>query len=68
VLFFTGRQHAPVNPQRVLKRLTAGLPAPIEMSHVLSRNAPKSVELLLANCLAHYLDSGVIQSECVGGP
>ena len=37
----------------VLKRRAAELPMPIQMSDALSRNAPKSVELLVANCLAH---------------
>jgi len=36
------------------------------MSDALSRNSPKveGVEPLQANCLAHYLDYGIIQSEC----
>jgi hypothetical protein len=37
------------------------------MCDALSRNAPKSTETLLANCLAHYLDSGIIRSECLKG-
>jgi transposase len=36
-----------------LKRRAAELPAPIQMCDALSRNAPKSTETLLANCLAH---------------
>jgi hypothetical protein len=39
------------------------------MCDALSRNTPKltnGVKILLANCIAHYLDSGIIQSECVG--
>lgn len=52
-LFFTGRQHAGENLATVLKRRAAGLPVPIQMSDALSRNAPKPVELLVANCLVH---------------
>ena len=52
-LFFTGRQHAGENLADVLKRRTTELSVPIQMSDALSRNAPKSVELLVANCLAH---------------
>jgi hypothetical protein len=36
------------------------------MCDALSRNVPKlseGVEILLALCMAHYLESGVIQSE-----
>jgi len=52
-LFFTGRQHAGENLAEVLKQRAAELPMPIQMSDALSRNAPKPIELLLANCLAH---------------
>jgi transposase len=52
-LFFTGRQHAGENLADVLKRRATELSVPIQMSDALSRNAPKSVELLVANCLAH---------------
>jgi hypothetical protein len=37
------------------------------MCDALSRNTPKltnGVKILLANCIAHYLDFGIIQSEC----
>jgi hypothetical protein len=40
------------------------------MCDALSRNTPKlsdGAEILLANCLAHYLESGAIQSECAEG-
>jgi transposase len=66
-LFFTGRQHAGENLADILKRRTAELPKPIQMSDALARNVPKSLEILVANCLAHYLDSGVIRSECARG-
>jgi len=52
-LFFTGRQHAGENLADVLKRRAAELPVPIQMSDALSRNAPKSIKVLVANCLAH---------------
>lgn len=52
-LFFTGRQHAGENLANVLKRRAAELPRPIQMSDALSRNAPKPIKLLVANCLAH---------------
>jgi len=52
-LFFTGRQHAGENLAEVLKRRAAELPMPIQMSDALSRNAPKPIQLLVGNCLAH---------------
>jgi transposase len=52
-LFFTGRQHAGENLADVLKQRAADLPAPIQMSDALSRNAPKSIHVLVANCIAH---------------
>jgi hypothetical protein len=36
------------------------------MCDALSRNLPKKLEVIIAHCLAHYLDSRIIQSECVG--
>jgi len=52
-LFFTGWKHAGENIAEVLKQRARELPAPIQMCDALSRNAPKGVETLLANCLAH---------------
>ena len=52
-LFFTGRKHAGENIAEVLKQRAQGLPAPIQMCDALSRNTPKGVETLIANCLAH---------------
>jgi transposase len=52
-LFFTGRKHAGENLADVLKHRADELVRPIRMSDALSRNAPKSIELLVANCLAH---------------
>ena len=51
-LFFTGRKHAGENIAEVLKQRAHGLPAPIQMCDALSRNTPKGVETLVANCLA----------------
>jgi transposase len=68
-LFFSGWKHAGENLAEVLKQRVPGLAPLIQMCDALSRNAPKlseGVRLLLANCPAHYLDSGIIQSECVG--
>ena len=66
VLYFSGREHAGENLTKVLKQRAEGLGPAILMSDALSRNVPQlkpGVELLLANCLAHYLDSRIIQSE-----
>src|SRR5437660_3960583 len=52
-LFFTGWKHAGENIAEVLKKRAPELPAPIQMCDALSRNTPKGVETLLANCLAH---------------
>jgi transposase len=65
-LYFTGRQHAGENIADVLHRRAAELPSPIQMCDALSRNVPRlptGVEILLANCLAHYLESSLIQGE-----
>jgi transposase len=52
-LFFTGWKRAGENIAEVLKQRARELPAPIQMCDALSRNAPKGVETLIANCLAH---------------
>jgi transposase len=52
-LFFTGWKHAGENIADVLKQRARELPAPIQMCDALSRNTPKGVETLLANCLSH---------------
>ena len=52
-LFFTGWKHAGENIGEVLKQRARELPAPIQMCDALSRNTPKGVETLIANCLAH---------------
>jgi transposase len=65
-LFFTGGKHAGENLAAVLRQRARELPAPIQMCDALSRNTPKleGVATLLANCIAHYLDSCIIQSDC----
>src|ERR1017187_8430017 len=52
-LFFTGWKHAGENIAEVLKQRVRALPPPIQMCDALSRNTPKDVETLMANCLAH---------------
>jgi hypothetical protein len=52
-LFFTGRRHAGENLAAVLARRAADLGPPIQMCDALSRNLPKSLEVILAHCLAH---------------
>jgi transposase len=52
-LFFSGRQHAGENLQDVLKQRAAELGRPIQMCDALSRNLPKELETIVANCLAH---------------
>jgi transposase len=52
-LFFTGWKHAGENIAEVLKQRARELPAPIQMCDALSRNTPKGVDTLMANCLSH---------------
>ena len=52
-LFFTGRKHAGENLADVLRRRAAVLSSPIQMCDALSRNLPKELKVILANCLAH---------------
>lgn len=52
-LFFTGRQHAGENLENVLEQRSSQLDPPIQMCDGLSRNLPKALQTLLANCLAH---------------
>ena len=66
-LYFTGCKHAGENLAEVLKLRSPDLPPIVQMCDALSRNVPKAVETLVANCNAHYLDSGIIQSDSVEG-
>jgi len=54
VLFFSGRQHAGENLRDVLRKRSAELPPPIQMSDALSRNTVGGdFETIVANCMAH---------------
>ena len=52
-LYFTGRRHAGENLATVLAHRAVDLAPPIQMCDALSRNLPKPLEVILANCLAH---------------
>jgi transposase len=52
-LFFSGRRHAGENLQEVLRRRATDLPPPIQMCDALSRNRPRELQTIVANCLAH---------------
>jgi len=52
-LFFTGPKHAGENLAAVLAHRAVELGPPIQMCDALTRNLPKPLSVLLANCLAH---------------
>jgi transposase len=52
-LFFTGRRHAGENLAQVLAHRSSALGPPIQMCDALSRNLPKELKTIVANCLAH---------------
>jgi transposase len=52
-LFFTGHKHAGENLSDLLKERAEHLPTPIQMCDALSRNAPKELKTILANCNCH---------------
>ena len=52
-LFFTGRRHAGENLAGLLLGQEAELGPPTQMCDALSRNTPKPLPVILANCLAH---------------
>lgn len=52
-LFSTGMKHAGENLADVLRRRATDLGPPIQMCDALSRNLPKPLKTLLANCLTH---------------
>jgi transposase len=52
-LFFTGHRHAGENLAAVLKQRVSERDRPIQMCDALSRNMPKALQTIVANCLAH---------------
>jgi transposase len=52
-LFFTGRNHAGENMDRVLARRDKDRAPPTQMCDGLSRNNPKVAKVILTNCLTH---------------
>lgn len=52
-LFFTGRNHAGENAEKLLRHRAAELGPPIQMCDALDRNVPATIKTLLANCLGH---------------
>jgi transposase len=62
-LFFTGRRHAGENLRALLNHRDRSLSPPIQMCDALSRNSPKDLKTVLANCLAHGRRQFVDQAE-----
>ena len=52
-LFFTGPRHSGENLRDLLAKRQGELPPPIQMCDALSRNMPKDLRVILANCLTH---------------
>jgi transposase len=52
-LFFTGHKHAGENLADLLAKRHTGLSPPIQMCDALSRNTPKELTTIVANCLSH---------------
>ena len=52
-LFFTGRKHSGENMLDLLQQRESNRAPPIQMCDALSRNMPKELETILANCLSH---------------
>jgi hypothetical protein len=52
-LYFSGQKHAGENLKEVLQKRPSGLSPPIQMCDALSRNLPKKLKTIVANCLAH---------------
>ena len=52
-LFFTGPYHSGENLRNLLAKRLDELPPPIQMCDALSRNMPKDLRVILANCLTH---------------
>jgi transposase len=69
-LFVTGHQHAGENLVALLKQRASELDRPIQMCDALSRNMPKELETIVANCLTHgrrqFVDVAVnFPDECL---
>ena len=52
-LFFTGRKHSGENMLDLLQQRESDRGPPIQMCDALSRNMPKELKTILANCLSH---------------
>jgi len=52
-LFFTGRNYAGENLDEFLKSRSRELPAPMLMADAAIRNLPKTLQVVLLNCLTH---------------
>jgi hypothetical protein len=52
-LFFTGRNHAGENAEKLLQHRAAELGPPIQMCDGSDRNVPETIETLLGNCIPH---------------
>lgn len=52
-IFHTGRRHAGENLEALLKKRDPQKDPPIQMADALSRNIPKGLVTILANCMAH---------------
>ena len=69
-VFITGNHHAGENLEDVLAYRSKDLSAPVQMCDALSRNIPKTLKTIIANCLAHarrkFIDiEGNYPDECV---
>ncbi|MFH2010726.1 MAG: transposase [bacterium] len=62
-LFFTGLRHAGENLKDLLDRRGRNLARPIQMSDALSRNSPKGIETIPANCITHGRRNFIDQAE-----
>lgn len=52
-LFYSGRQHAGENMERLLQKRDTSLGVVIQMCDALRRNIPASFQTILCNCLSH---------------
>ena len=53
VLYFSGRNHAGENMEKILTKRSKNKAPPIQMCDGLARNLPKNIQTLLSNCLTH---------------